>query len=361
MSSSLTTTADPAAIAALSGPPSISRFEEAVIRAQDPDLHLALDAGNDTCRARCSVWWTEAPSREGDADVPIGCVGHYAAADDAAAAQVLDAALDRLRDAGCTRAVGPMDGATWFPYRFVTDRGDRPPFLMEPWHPPAYPDQFETAGFSPVETYASALVPELPEEPPGDPPVDVTTRPIDLSDDDRARAELRRVYDLVVRAFAANPYYTPIAEPAFLALYRNLLSAVDPPLARLAETPEGDLAGLVFCLPDHLQAERGETVDTVIVKTLAVDPEHAGQGLGGWLTAEVQHVARRRGYTRAVHALMHESNRSQKISRHYGAPFRRYALFERELQTSGGSVGGTRLKVSPLDATPSLFTLNLLP
>ena len=84
-------------------------------------------------------------------------------------------------------------------------------------------------------------------------------------------------------------------------------------------------------MPDAAQAARGEAVDTVVVKTLAVDPEARGAGLGGALVRAVQERARRKGYRRAIHALMHDGNASTRISRRLGRPIRRYALLGREL------------------------------
>lgn len=314
----------PEAIATLDGPPSASRLTAAAVALHAPDTHLFLPASRG-CRARCSLWWTDTPDLE---DHTVGLVGHYAAADEATASALLNEALGRLRQAGCTHVIGPMDGATWFSYRFVTDGTDRPPFFLEPAHPTTYPRHFTDHGFSALEEYVSAHAPSLNDEPPSSPPLNITVRPLDL---DRPDAELSRLYDLVVDSFAGNVLYTPIAKERFVGLYRELLSSVDPSLVRLAETPEGRLVGLAFLLPDHTQAARDEPVNTVIAKTLAVHPDVAGQGLGAWLLAEAQWTARQKGYTRAVHALMHASNRSRRISQHYGDVIRRYTLFGREL------------------------------
>lgn len=314
----------PDAIAALDGPPSASRLTADAVALHDPDTHLVLPAP-DGCRARCSLWWADTPAYE---DHAVGLVGHYAAVDADAAGDLLSHALDRLRDAGCTYAIGPMDGATWFTYRFVTGGTDRPPFFLEPVHPASYPRHFADNGFSPVEEYVSAHAPSLNDEPPPSPPIDVTVRPLDPQHPD---ADLSRLYDLVVDSFADNVLYTPIEEDRFVGLYRGLLSSVDPSLVRLAETPDGRLVGLAFLVPDRLQAARDEPVDTVIAKTLAVHPDVAGQGLGSWLLAEAQWTARQQGFTRAIHALMHETNRSRRISQHYGEVLRRYTLFGQEL------------------------------
>jgi len=317
---------DPSSIAALDGPPSASRLTADAVALHVPDTHLVLAGGGGACRARCSLWWTDTPAYE---DYALGLVGHYAAADERAAHELLSRALGRLREAGCTLAVGPMDGATWFAYRFVTEGGsDAPPFFLEPQHPPAYPVHFSAAGFSSLAEYVSAYVPEVDTEAPADPPLDVTVRPLDA---DHPTAELTRLYELVTDSFADNFLYSPIAEERFIGLYRGLMDAIDPSLVRLAETADGRLVGVAFLVPDRLQAARDETVDTVIVKTLAVHPDVAGQGLGSWLLHEAQWTARQKGYPRAVHALMHETNRSRRISQHYGDVVRRYTLFAQEL------------------------------
>jgi L-amino acid N-acyltransferase YncA len=91
------------------------------------------------------------------------------------------------------------------------------------------------------------------------------------------------------------------------------------------------LAAFMFALPDVLQARRGEAVDTVILKTIAVHPSVAGIGLGGVLMDLVQRSALQLGFRRAIHALMHETNASRKISGRYARTIRRYALFSRAL------------------------------
>ena len=322
---------DSSTIAKLDDPPSASTFAEDTVARQAPDLHLAVPDDGTECAARCSVWWNDAPDYQ---DHTVGLVGHYAAADVDAARAVLDQACERLADEGCTCAVGPMDGATWYPYRFVTERGERPPFVLEPWHPPAYPEHFRDVGFDPLARYVSSIgadfggghTPSVADRPPVD---DVHVRPLDL---DRFEEELRRLHGLVTASFADNFLYTPLPEADFVALYRPYRSSIDSDLVRLLEQKRDDgsrLVGLAFLVPDVLQTERGETVDTAVLKTLAVHPDLMGQGLGRWLTEHVHRRAQARGYRRVIHALMHEDNVSRKLG--HGAPLRRYTLFLRDL------------------------------
>jgi GNAT superfamily N-acetyltransferase len=221
-----------------------------------------------------------------------------------------------------------MDGSTWFSYRFATGGSGRPPFFLEPEHPAEYPEQFSAAGFAPLTHYVSAGVPELDMASPGPPPVNVSVRSLFL---DQRERELARFYAPVRMSLVENWLYRHISEVTFVQLYGRLLSSVDPSLVRLAETSNGNLVGVAFLVPDRRMAGRGASVDTVIAKTLAVHPDVAGQGLGRWLLAEAQWRARQQGYTRGIHALIHEDNRSRRISEHYGDPFRRYTLFAQEL------------------------------
>jgi len=349
--SNITSLTDPTAIAELDGPPSASTLTPGAIARQAPDLHLVVPGEGEKCAARCSVWWRETPAYQ---DHTVGLVGHYAAADADAGRAVLERACRRLAEAGCAYTIGPMDGATWHPYRFVTERGDRPPFVLEPWHPPTYPGHFRDAGFEPLARYVSSIGadadtlqnPSVPDSPPLD---GVRVRTLDL---DRFGEELRRLHGLVTASFADNFLYTPLPEADFVALHRPYRSFLAPECVRLLEQERADgtrLVGVAFMVPDVLQskttsslslgaqsettsspqAECGEAVDTAVLKTLAVHPDLMGQGLGRWLTEHVHQRAQMRGYRRVIHALMHEDNVSRRLG--HGEILRRYTLFRRDL------------------------------
>jgi len=339
----ITSLTDPATIARLDGPPSASTSTRDAIARQAPDVHLVVAGDGAECAARCSLWWSDTPDYE---DHTVGLVGHYAVADARTGQAVLDRACRRLADAGCTCVIGPMDGSTWNPYRFVTDRGARPPFVLEPWHPPDYPEHFRDAGFEPLARYVSSVGADadtlrngsVSDSPPRS---DVHVRTLDL---DRFEEELRRLHGLVTASFADNFLYTSLSQAGFVALYRPYRAFIDSECVRLLEQEQGGgtrLVGVAFMVPDVLQskttsslplraqAERGEPVDTAVLKTLAVHPDLMGQGLGRWLTEHVHAVARQRGYRRVLHALMHEDNVSRRLG--HGEVLRRYTLFSRSL------------------------------
>jgi hypothetical protein len=81
---------------------------------------------------------------------------------------------------------------------------------------------------------------------------------------------------------------------------------------------------------DVLQQRYTQTIDTVILKTVAVLPGRACAGLGNLLVAKVQAIAAQLGYTRAIHALIHDGNPSRNLSSRYAVPIRRYTLFSKQ-------------------------------
>ncbi len=306
----------------------------ALLRQRPDECWLALDARGAPA-ARASLWWNEAPALAGER---LGAIGHYGAVDAESAAALLHHLGERLRACQCTLAVGPMDGNTWRRYRFVTERGQAPPFFLEPENPAEYPQHFRDAGFQVLASYYSSVNEDLAVE---DARVGrarerlgaqgITLRSLRLDD---FECELDRLYDLSVVAFRENYLYTPITREEFVAQYRQVKPLLVPELVRLAEA-EGKTVGYGFCLPDLSQKQRGEPVDTAIVKTVAVLPGRRQAGLGAWLVADVQQRARALGFRRAIHALMHESNRSRNISRHTAQTMRGYSLFAKRLAREG--------------------------
>lgn len=311
-----------------SAPSVVDPLDPRALQASGAAEHLEL-RDCERLRGRCSLWTADTPRLDGDA---IGLIGHFSAADAGAAAALLRWSCDRAAAAGHATVVGPMDGSTWRSYRLVTWHGDAPQFFLEPGNPPAYPRYFEAAGFAPLAGYLSTLNLDLAVDDPRVPAAldrlrgqGIAIRPLDPS---RFEEEMRAVHELSLAAFADNFLYTPIRFEQFLDLYLPLRPLLRPELVLLAERA-GQLVGFVFGLPDMLEAKRGERVRTLIVKTVAVRPERACAGLGAVLVDQCQQAARRLGFTRAIHALMHDANPSRNIAARYGSLMRRYTLYSR--------------------------------
>jgi predicted N-acetyltransferase YhbS len=286
----------------------------------------------DQAVARCSLWWTSTPVYQ---EHRAGAIGHYTARNCSAGGQLLALACARLAERGCTLAIGPMDGSTHRRYRLVTERGSAPPFLLEPDNPDDWPEHFTAAGFGVLARYCSALQTDL--EPPDRRLMamerrlaerGVRIRPLDLAQFDD---EVRRIHAVVAAGFRQSFLYASIAAEDMVEQYRPLRPYVVPDLVLLAEQGN-EPAGFLFVMPNWLRAQRGERLDTLILKTVAVRPEWAGRGLAGALIGRGLATARALGYRRVIHALMHERNRSLALSGRFGGQImRRYALYARRL------------------------------
>lgn len=308
----------------------LSIFDPHHLDSHRPDTHLAI-VDQDRLLARCSLWWQEVPSIAGG---EAGLIGHYAAIDDSVASELLAAACHRLAVEGCTVAIGPMDQNTWRDYRFVIDEGDRPRFFLEPETNPRGCAQFRAYGFDEIAWYSSALVTDLtmcsPQVARAGKRLEekgIRIRPLDQ---DQIELELRRIFAVVQVAFRENPYYVPVSESDFLAMYRPFQHTISSDLILLAEDCER-VIGFVFAVPDLLQAARGESVESVVVKTFGVLPGHRYAGLGQVLLETVHHRAAAAGFRSAIHALVRDVAHMNRIVDRYGDPFRQYALFGKEL------------------------------
>jgi GNAT superfamily N-acetyltransferase len=284
--------------------------------------------------AHALLWWRQTPSLEG---MKIGAIGGFHGSNAAATRTVLDQACGILRAQNCALAVGPMDGTTWRNYRFVTDRGEEPPFFLEPSHPTEWPGWWREAGFDPLANYFSAVNEDLARRDVRVVAVEkrltesgIGFRPVAMNAFDD---ELGRIYDVSVLSFQQNFLYSPLPRPEFIAQYRMLHTKVRPELVWLAEQGRRPV-GYVFAIPDLAQVQRGEKLTTLVVKTLAVVPGRATAGLGAVLLDRVHEEARRMGFTRAIHALMHETNSSRNLSAHSARLVRRYTLFARQLTSA---------------------------
>ena len=295
------------------------------------DAHLVVFQDK-TITARCSLWWTDTPSLEGQR---LGVIGHFSAINEVDSRELLAAACTTLSEHHCTLAIGPMDGNTWHRYRFITERGSEPAFFLEPDNPDEWPQWFINANFSPLATFFSGINEDLSVEDSRIPRTlerlelsGVTLRTIQI---DQFDEELRRIYEVSCQSFQSNYLYYPISESEFMNQYQPIVSYIRPEFVILAEH-ENRPIGFIFGIPDLAQARLGGSIDTVIVKTVAVLPGRTFAGLGNVLVARCQQAAKEYGFRRVIHALMHESNNSLNLSGHYAKPFRRYTLFSHSLK-----------------------------
>lgn len=260
------------------------------------------------------LWWSDTPKYH---DHHVGCLGIPDSLSQ------IEAAETRLREKGCTIAIGPMEGNTWRSHRAIIESDKSPPFLLEPFTTPEIAGLFRSAGYDILARYSSSQL-DLRAKPPNLLRIenrfsDLEIRSLDIADLEK---ELQSIYHLSTKAFLENFLYTPISQREFIAQYSAFKSHLNHDCALLAEH-NGQLVGFVFGYPDQ---------DRFVVKTLAVLPERKFAGLGTLLVDRIQKKALQAGFTSAIHALQREDNQSLRISKRFNARvFRKYALFAKTL------------------------------
>jgi L-amino acid N-acyltransferase YncA len=139
------------------------------------------------------------------------------------------------------------------------------------------------------------------------------------------------MHGVATQSFRDSYLYTPLGREEFAALYYAVLPVIEPRLISMAEH-EGRVVGFCFCVPNASERTRHGRIESAILKTFAVLPGYAG--LGGVLAARTNAAARELGFSRVIHALMHEDNaRSRALSARSAREIRGYALFERRLRS----------------------------
>jgi GNAT superfamily N-acetyltransferase len=296
-----------------------------------PDSHRILRDHAFRQVGSYSLWWRTTPQYRNQS---VGMIGHFNARNREVAQQILQTACHELAQAGCSFAVGPIDGSTWNSYRLVTDPGSEPPFFLEPQNSPDVPNYFLEQGFVLELAYFSAIDSDLARpDPIGDQVADhmaklgVSIRSLRIEDFEE---ELRRFHTLASICFRSHDLYQDIDESDFCALYRPLRNWIEPDFVVLAER-ESIPIGFAFGIPDILERERTGKSKTLVLKTLGILPDSALAGLGYHLLHSVRKRAAAAGVERMILALMRDAGYLKKRVRNLGTPFRRYSLFVKEL------------------------------
>lgn len=294
-----------------------------------PDVHLLLHAGKEV-RAYCSIWMDSLPLVEG---MKPAAIGHFEALNPGDGSALLHAATDWITARRDGPIIGPINANTWHKYRLVTETKGRAPFFLEPEHPPFYVDAWKAAGFTPWAEFHSACMPPQIEIDPRMERVSSRLQGagvyIRQLNKDNYREELKKLYSVARVSFADNLLYTPISEAQFLQLYQPLEGLLRPETIWLAEQ-KGRCVGFCFAIADLAQAQRGQTVDTLIIKTLATLPDRPYAGLGILLTQTAHQAAAEAGFQSVIHGLMHPASRIKHFGRDAMEIFRRYTLYQHQ-------------------------------
>jgi hypothetical protein len=130
------------------------------------------------------------------------------------------------------------------------------------------------------------------------------------------------IHSFCLKSFRNNYLYSDINEVNFIKKYLPLKKWIDPRFVWLA-LKEGAVYALLFCIPDPFDTNQKR----LVVKTIANQSGKTSAGFMYILSNKVIENAIKSGYTKLIHAYMHQSNTSTKTSENFnGHVIRNYEL-----------------------------------
>jgi GNAT superfamily N-acetyltransferase len=190
-----------------------------------------------------------------------GMFGFVEFADDPeVAAALLDTASEWVAGKGRSRILGPMDFTTNDEVGLLIEGFERPPMILQPWHPPYYREMIEAQGYSKAMDllmWSLAMgqlkkgsqfhdfIHEAAEKSRSE--HGITLRNMRKSDMEN---EIRRFMEVYNEAWGDNWGFVPITDAEVRFQAKNLKQVLDEDWAMIAESPEGEVVGAALTLPD---------------------------------------------------------------------------------------------------------------
>ena len=177
------------------------------------------------------------------------------------AAALVEAAAGWVRERGRERMLGPMDFTTNDECGLLVDGYDRPPIILQPWHPPYYRELLEGLGMTKtMDMWMWDLwLGKLKQGNEFDPMIEAAAK---ISEDKGVvvrkmrkrdlRNEIARFMEVYNEAWSKNWGFVPITEDEIAFQAKNLKPLLVEDWAMIAEK-DGEVVGAALTLPDFNQ------------------------------------------------------------------------------------------------------------
>ena len=262
---------------------------------------------------------------------PYALVGNYECIDNLEASkQILSKITSFAKNVNIETILGPMNGSTWYNYRFSLTQGANS-FFLEPIHKDYYLNQFKSFGFlidkeyqSTIEedfNFQSSSIDGVREKLQND---SVALRCFDKKS---FESDLKGIYDVSLVAFQNNPYFYRLDWNDFLLKNKQTIPMLDEELFIIAYK-KNTIVGYLFALEDFYSTTKKQAV----LKTLAVIPDKKYSGLGYVLLQELYNNLNAKGYQSLIHAFMYMNNNVTRMTNKLGSkPLNDYILLRKDL------------------------------
>jgi GNAT superfamily N-acetyltransferase len=290
-------------------------------------------------------------------------VGHFGFLeledDPEVAAALLGAAEDWLRARGMESAVGPFDLTMNDEAGLLIEGFEHEPSIRYPWHPPYYQALVEGQGFEKAAdllSYALEVdqrenilpiifdLDEMAREKHGIRIRKMTRRTL--------RKDLEAFREVYNAAWSENWGFVPYAKEDLDAYALDLQLVFHPDWFMVAETPEGEVAGVAISPLDVNQVlrkmngrllpfgwwhflRREKFIDRVRVGFLGVHPKHQNTGVSASLYIEHYNMAERgRVYRGELGWILEDNPINKGMKALGGTVIKRFRVYQRDLTAS---------------------------
>ncbi len=286
----------------------------------------------------------------------MGAFGFFEVVKDYAVAQeLLDAALEWLKERGVEVVRGPLSFSMNHECGLLIEGFNESPIIMMPYNPPYYQEFLERYGFTKAKDLHAYWYDAWKEVSPSylrlaeriHSRYDFKVRKVNVR---RFNEELERFIAVYNEAWEHNWGFVPLDRNEMVYMAKRLRPLVVPDLALIAETPEGEPAAVSLSLPDYNQVFRrmgGSLFPLGIFKfyfysrhisqgrlmALGVRKAYRNKGLELLLSLHSLEAGRKRGYHGGELSWTLEDNHAINsfIEKLGGELYKRYRIYEMRL------------------------------
>ncbi len=281
--------------------------------------------------------------------------------DSAVANALLDRAEAWLLERNRDRMIGPFDFTTNHECGLLVEGHELMPQILENWHHPYYRGLLESAGFvKAMDLYKWEINPDNRDHML--PIIDELADRLEPEHGIRLRrmrrrdfeAEIRRFMEIYNEAWSHNWGFVPLTDAELKHMAKELKPVLDEDFAAVAETADGEVAGVSLSLPDYnkiLAQINGRLLplgwlkalllrrklDEIRVFALGVKPSYQHTGVAAALYRDVWDSVFRRNMHRAETGWILEANEgmNRAMEALTARIVKRYRIYERPLSPPG--------------------------